>query len=122
MLDGTAMPPHLLPHERRRYPRYDVGRLPGVVDGYRLFETLKIGLGGALILLQAELLLEQRVQVSLELGDVVFRSAALVVFAGPDLDAPGLFRIGLSFVDTAPEDRNRLQRFIDRSLASGELR
>ena len=118
MLDLSTMSGH----ERRRFPRYDVGRLPGVVDGYSLFETLKIGLGGALILLQAELMLEQRVKVSLELGDMVFRSAAHVVFVGPDLDAPGLFRIGLAFVDTATEDRDRLQRFIDRSLASGELR
>ena len=118
MLLATAMQGH----ERRRYPRYDVSRLPGVVDGYRLFETLKLGLGGALILLPAELALEQRLQVALELGDVVFRSAAIVVFVGPDLDAAGLFRVGLSFVDTAAEDRDRLQRFIDRSLASGELR
>jgi hypothetical protein len=109
-------------HERRRYPRYDVSRLPGVVDGYRLFETLKLGLGGALILVQAELALEQRLQVSLELGDVVFRSAAIVVFVGPDLDMPGLFRVGLSFTDTAAEDHGRLQRYIERSLDSGELR
>jgi hypothetical protein len=110
-------------HERRRFPRYDVGhRLRGVVDGHRLFETLKIGLGGALILLQAELALEQRVQISLELGDVVYRSAAVVVFVGPDLDAAGLFRVGLAFTDTAAEDHDRLQRFIDRSVAAGELR
>jgi hypothetical protein len=108
--------------ERRRFPRYDVGRLPGVVDGYRLFETLKIGRGGALIVISAELALEQRVQVSLELGDAVFRSAADVVFVGPDLDAPGFFRVGLSFADTAAEDDERLRRFIERAVASGELR
>ena len=108
--------------ERRRFPRYDVGRLRGVVDGYRLFETLKIGAGGALILVPAELALEQRVQISFELGDEVFRSAADVVFVGPDLGAPGLFRVGLSFADTGAAEHDRMQRFIDRSLASGELR
>jgi hypothetical protein len=110
------------PQERRRFPRYDVSRLPGVIDGYRLFDTLKIGAGGALVTVPAELGLEQRVQVSLELGDAVFRSAAHVVFVGPDLGAPGLFRIGLAFTDTAAEDHERLQRFIERSLASGDLR
>ena len=110
------------PQERRRYPRYDGKRLPGVVDGHRLFETLKLGAGGALILVATELQLEQRVHVSLELGEQVFRSAAHVVFVGPDLGAPGVYRIGLAFVDTAAEDHERLQRFIERSLASGDIR
>ena len=108
--------------ERRRFPRYDVDRLPGLVDGRRRFDTLKIGAGGALILLPAEPALGQQLQVSLELGEDLFRSAAYVVFVGPDLDAPGLFRVGLAFADTAPEDHDRMQRFIARSLASGELR
>ena len=108
--------------ERRRFPRYDVDRLPGVVDGFHLFDTLKIGLGGALILVPAELALGQRVQVSLELGEVVFRSAADVVFSGPDLGAAALYRIGLAFVHTARDDRDRLQRFIERGVAAGELR
>ncbi|HEV8242161.1 MAG TPA: PilZ domain-containing protein [Thermoanaerobaculia bacterium] len=110
------------PQERRRFPRYDVRRLPGVVDGHRLFETLKLGAGGALILLAEELQLEQRVQVSLEIGELVFRSPAYVVFVGPDLGAQGIFRIGLAFIDTAAEDRERLQRFIERSLAAGDIR
>jgi len=110
------------PQERRRFPRYDVRHLPGVIDGFRLFDTLKLGAGGALVVLSAELGLEQRVHVSLELGDAVFRSAALVVFVGPDLSAPGHFRVGLSFADTAAEDHERLQRFIERSLASGDIR
>ena len=108
--------------ERRRFPRYDAGGLPGVLDGFRLFETLKIGAGGALILVAAEPALEQRVQVALEIGDAVFRSAAFVVFVGPDFSSAGLYRVGLSFADTAEEDRDRLQRFIDKSLAGGELR
>ena len=119
MLKRSAMSS---PQERRRYPRYDVSRLPGVIDGYRLFDTLKIGAGGALVVLSAELGLEQRVHVSLELGDAVFRSAAHVVFVGPDLSAPGLFRVGLAFIDTAAEDHERLQRFIERALASGDIR
>ena len=110
------------PQERRRYPRYDVSRLPGVIDGYRLFDTLKIGAGGALVVLSAELALEQRVHVSLEVGEAVFRSAAHVVFVGPDLSSPGLFRVGLAFIDTAAEDHERLQRFIERALASGDIR
>ena len=118
MLEATPMSNA----ERRRFPRYDVSRLPGVVDGFRLFETVKIGAGGALILIHAEPALEQRMQVSLELGDEVFRSAAYVVFVGPDLGAPGLFRVGLAFVDTAAADQERLQRFIERSLAAGGLR
>ena len=122
MLKPIPMSIPLSNAERRRFPRYDVDRLPGIVDGFRLFDTLKIGAGGALIVLGAELGLEQRVQVSMEVGDVVFRSAAVVVFVGPDLAAPGLFRVGLAFVDTASGDRERLQRFIERSLAAGELR
>jgi c-di-GMP-binding flagellar brake protein YcgR len=110
------------PQERRRFPRYDVSRLPGVIDGFRLFDTLKIGAGGALIVLSAELGLEQRVHVSLELGDAVFRSAAHVVFVGPDLSSPGLYRVGLAFADTAAEDQERLQRYIDRAIAAGDIR
>jgi hypothetical protein len=108
--------------ERRRFPRYDVGQLPGVLDGFRLFETLKISAGGCLIRLPAELALEQHVQVSLEIGGETFRSGAFVVFVGPDLGTPGLYRVGLAFADTAEEDRGRLDRFIDRSIAAGELR
>jgi hypothetical protein len=108
-------------HERRRYPRYDVGKLHGVLDGFRLFETLKLGAGGALIRLPAELTLEQPVHVSLEVDDGAFGSAAVVVFVGPDLHENGLFRIGLSFTDTSDENRGRLQRFIDRAVAAGEI-
>jgi hypothetical protein len=117
-----ASTPMSSPQERRRFPRYDVNRLPGAIDGFRLFETLKIGAGGALVVLSSELALEQRVHVSLELGDAVFRSAAYVVFVGPDLAAPGFFRVGLSFIDTAAGDQERLQRFIERALAAGDIR
>jgi hypothetical protein len=108
--------------ERRRFPRYEVARLPGVLDGFRLFETVKLSIGGALIRIPAELALEERVQVSFEIDDATFRSAAYVVFAGPDLGTEGLYRIGLAFADTAEEDRNRLQRFIEQAVAAGELR
>ena len=131
-LAGAAGPSRLcsvLPmssQERRRFPRYDVGRLPGVLDGFRLFETLKIGAGGALIRLPAELALEQRVGVTLEMGngEGSFRSPACVVFVGPDMSAgaSGLFRIGLAFEGTSDEDRARLQRFIERAIAAGEIR
>ena len=109
--------------ERRRFPRYDVGKLPGVLDGFRLFETLKIGAGGALIRLPAELTLEQRVGVVLEIGNGSFRSSACVVFVGPDMSAAanGLFRVGLAFEGTSAEDSARLQRFIERSIAAGEM-
>jgi len=109
-------------HERRRFPRYDVGRLPGVLDGFRLFETLKLSAGGALIRLPAELSLGERVKVSLELGDSIFRSAAQIVFVGPDMGTAGLYRIGLAFVETPPEETAELSEYIDRSLAAGELR
>jgi hypothetical protein len=110
------------PQERRRFPRYDVGHLPGVLDGFRLFETLKLGAGGALILLRNELALEQRVQVALELDDVTFKSPAYVVFAGPDFAAENHYRIGLAFADTSEVDRSRLLRYIERALESGNLR
>ena len=109
--------------ERRRFPRYDVGKLPGVLDGFRLFETLKISAGGALIRLPAELHLEQRVGVAFEIGDGTFRSPACVVFVGPDMSAhaDGLFRVGLSFDGTPEEDLARMQRFIEHSIAAGEI-
>ena len=112
-------------HERRRFPRYDVVRLPGVLDGFRTFETLKIGAGGALIRLPAELTLAQRVHVSLEMdGHGTFKSPADIVFVGPDMgaEAAGLFRIGLAFVDTPADESTRLQRFIARSVAAGEIK
>lgn len=108
--------------DRRRFPRYDVGTMPGVLDGFRLFETLKLSAGGALIKLPAELALEQRVMVSFELGDATFRSPADVVFVGPDFAGEGLFRVGLAFADTAEEDRLLLERFIEQSVAVGDLR
>ena len=110
--------------DRRRYPRYDVGKLAGVLDGFRIFETLKIGAGGALIRLPAELGLEQRVQVSFDIGDGSFTSMAIIVFVGPDVGAAskGLFRVGLAFVDTPEADRARLQRFIDKSIAAGAMK
>ena len=110
--------------DRRRYPRYDVGKLPGVLDGFRIFETLKISAGGALIRLPAELALGQRVQVTFDIGDGSFKSMAVIVFAGPDVGAAakGLYRIGLAFVDTPDDDRARLQRFIDKSIASGAMK
>ncbi len=111
-------------HERRRYPRYDVGKLPGVLDGFRTFETLKISAGGALIRLPAELALEQRVHVSFDIGDGSFESSAVVVFVGPDVGAAatGLFRVGLAFVDADEAHLARLQRFIDKSIAAGALK
>jgi hypothetical protein len=105
--------------ERRRHPRYDVSNLPGVLDGFRTFETLKLSEGGALIRLPVELALEQRVNVTLELDEGSFRSAAYVVFLGPDFSGQGVYRIGLAFADTPEEDRGRLQRFIVRALAIG---
>jgi hypothetical protein len=108
--------------ERRRFPRYEVARLPGVLDGFRLFETITLGVGGALIRLPAELTLEQRVQVAFEIDDATFESPADVVFVGPDLGTDGLYRVGLAFVDTAEEDGNRMQRFIDRAVAAGDMR
>jgi Tfp pilus assembly protein PilZ len=107
-------------HERRRFPRYDVGRLPGVLDGFRLFDTLKLSAGGALIRLPAELTLGQRVTVSLELGDGIFRSAAHVVFVGPDFGKAGVYRVGLAFSETAAEESAELKQFIERTLAAGE--
>jgi hypothetical protein len=108
--------------ERRRFPRYDVRQLPGVLDGFR-FETLKISAGGALVRMPGELALEQRVNVSFDIGESTFKSAAVVVFVGPDMSsaATGLFRVGLAFVDTPVEDRARLQRFIDKSVAAGAI-
>ncbi len=108
--------------ERRRFPRYDVGKLPGLLDGYRLFETLKISAGGALIRLPAELALEQRVQVSLDLAHISFRTPAEVVFVGPDFSHEGVYRVGLSFADTPEDDLQRLRGYIEQSLAGGARR
>ncbi|HEV8630673.1 MAG TPA: PilZ domain-containing protein [Thermoanaerobaculia bacterium] len=107
--------------DRRRHPRYDVSDLPGVLDGFRTFETLKLSAGGALIRVPVELALEQRVHVTLELDEGPFRSPAYVVFLGPDFSSHEVFRIGLAFADTAAEDQARLQRFIERALAAGGL-
>lgn len=103
------------PRERRRYPRYDVGNLPGVVDGLGHFQAIKLSIGGALIMLPAELSLDQEVYIALELGEAPFRSPAYVVFVGPDLEEHGQFRIGLAFADTPEEDRARLVDFLARA-------
>jgi len=107
---------------RRRYPRYDARRLPGVLDGFRTLEALKLSLGGALIRMPFELTLEQPVQIALELGGETFRTPAVVVFVGPDLAEKerGAYRIGLAFTDMRPADRALLERFIDASLGSPE--
>jgi PilZ domain-containing protein len=110
------------PQERRRFPRYDVGKLSGVLDGFRVFETLKLGAGGALIRVPADLGLGQRVHVSMELDDAIFRSPALVVFVGPDLGERDMYRVGLSFAGTSEDDLVHLQQFIERGVASGDLK
>ena len=111
-------PPMSGAQNRRRYPRYDARRLPGVLDGFRKLEALKLSLGGALVRLPFELALEQPVQIALDLGGETFRSSAVVVFVGPDLGEKerGAYRIGLSFVDTRATDRAVLERFIQASL------
>ena len=119
----------LLPHmdsgrERRRHPRYDAPNLPGVVDGVHPVQALKLSAGGALVYLRQELALGCRVVVAMELGEQVFRSAADVVFVGPDVaDQTGEgYRVGLAFADTAPGDQAALDRFIAAELASNESR
>jgi c-di-GMP-binding flagellar brake protein YcgR len=108
--------------ERRRHPRFDVAGAPGVLDGFRLFETLKISAGGMLIRLPAEMSLGQRVRVELPLGEDTFRSEARVVFFGPDLGgsrrSEDRYRVGLAFVEPTPADQERLDRFIAQELAS----
>jgi hypothetical protein len=67
-----------------------------------------------LIRLPAELSLEQRVRVELDLGEP-FRALARVVFLGPDFDGgavTGAHRVGLAFVSAAPGDEDVLQRYI----------
>jgi hypothetical protein len=108
--------------DRRRHPRFDV-RLEGVLDGYRVFETLKLSVGGMLIRLPGDIALDQRVSVALELGDHVFRAPARVVFLGPDNGSEGTpdgNRVALAFDAPAPADDAALQRYIARELlASG---
>ena len=112
--------------ERRRHPRYDVRGLSGVLDGFRVFDTLKLSAGGMLILLPAELSLDQQVRVELPLGGETFESRARVVFLGPDLDGSmpsgERYRVGLEFV--APADRSLaiLQRFIGAELERDRTR
>jgi c-di-GMP-binding flagellar brake protein YcgR len=108
------------PQDRRRYPRYDVRRLPGVLDGFRKFETLKLSAGGALIRLPDELSLAQRVHVAVDLEGKPFRSVAHVVFVGPDTASQEpAYRIGLAFADTPPREQETLEVFIDQALAGG---
>ena len=116
--------PIMSTQERRRHPRYDVRKLSGVLEGSHVFETLKISAGGALVRLPVEVALEQRVIVSFDIGESSFKSVAVVVFVGPDLGAgaSGLFRVGLAFVDTPLDERARLQRFIERSIAAGAIK
>jgi hypothetical protein len=109
--------------ERRRHPRFDVSGTPGALDGFRLFETLKLSVGGMLIRLPAELTLDQHVRVELPLAEETFRSEARVVFVGPDLGATGhrqgerRYRVGLAFLEPAPAEQARLERFIAEQLA-----
>jgi hypothetical protein len=107
--------------ERRRYPRYDTGRLPGRLDGTHPCFAVKLGGGGALLQVDEELALEQRVHLALDLGRGTFHSDAVVVFVGPELVAgrPATYRIGLSFTDTPPAEHELLQRFIG-NLGGGQ--
>lgn len=113
--------------DRRRYPRYDVRGLSGTLDGFRVFEALRLSLGGMLVRLPAELALEQRVRVEMTLGGEAFRALARVVFVGPDLEASPLrrdhFRVGLEFLPPSPggrDYRGALARFIETQLAASE--
>jgi hypothetical protein len=109
--------------ERRRHPRFDVAGAPGVLDGFRLFEALKLSAGGMLIRTPADLALGQRVRVELPLGDGTFRSEARVVFLGPEFGSARSSsgeerqRVGLAFADTTPADQALLDRFIAEELA-----
>lgn len=112
--------------ERRRHPRYDVRGLSGVLDGFRVFDTLKLSAGGMLILLPTELSLDQQVRVELPLGGDTFESRARVVFLGPDLDTSGtvgeLYRVGLEFVTPTGRAADVLQRYIATELAGDRPR
>jgi hypothetical protein len=109
--------------ERRRHPRFDVSGLSGVLDGFRLFDALKLSVGGMLIRLPADLALEQRVRVELVLGEETLSSRARVVFLGPDFDARAggrdrRYRVGLAFVDLPPAGREAIERYITDVLAA----
>jgi hypothetical protein len=107
--------------DRRRHARYDVVDLPGVVDGFRRCEALKLSAGGALLKLADELPLDGEVGVTLQLGSVTFRSPAYVVFVGPDLEEAGTFRVAVAFKDTPAEDQARLLAYIERVLAAADI-
>jgi hypothetical protein len=111
--------------ERRRHPRFDVSGLSGVLDGFRIFEALKLSVGGMLIRLPAELGLEQRVRIEIVLGEEVFRSRARVVFLGPDFatssERSRAFRVGLAFLDPSPSDSAVVERYISETLSTRPL-
>jgi hypothetical protein len=90
--------------------------LSGVLDGFRVFEALKLSVGGMLIRLPAEPSLGQEVRVDVPLGSDTFRSAARVVFLGPDLDggraSAETFRVGLEFLSPLPSEQAVLERYV----------
>lgn len=106
--------------ERRRHPRYDVGGLAGVLDGFRSFEALKLSVGGMLIRLPIELEMDQPVRVELGIGEDTFRSRARVVFLGPDAersaDGGERYRVGLAFDEPSPTDHEIVLRYIADTL------
>jgi len=107
--------------ERRRYPRYAIDGLQGLLQGGHPLHLLRLSQGGMLATSSFEPRLESIVQFELHLPNARVRSAGRVAFVGPDTQDPERrwHRIGLEFTAMGQRSRRALIDYLTAAVAAG---
>jgi hypothetical protein len=100
--------------ERRRFRRYSVTDLHGVLDGEHPFELLLLSEGGMLLRMGGEARLGSTVVFDLEVPGGKIQGQARVVFltGEPGLEQKPGRRVGLEFLELPDESRSLLHDHI----------
>jgi len=105
--------------EKRRYPRYEVSGVQGLLEGDRPADVIVLGLGGLLVVIDEEPEITGSISVEVELHGTTFSSQGQIVFIGPDWTAgesPARFRVGIAFENPSRDQQATLASYIHHSL------
>lgn len=108
------MKPQALHKERRRHRRFELLNL--VV--YKKFEiekitkTIDLSMGGMKIRTEFPVPLHEELEITIRIGDEIFRSEGKVMYANERKD--GDFDIGVNFINTSEESLNILNQYLSQ--------